>query len=198
LDLVPAAEGARVWDVCAAPGGKTAGLAWRVGTAGQVTATDASADRIKMLRQTVARLGLNNVRILEMEADHFPAAERFQSIWVDAPCSGTGVLSRRADLRWRINASDVDRQAKRQFQILDAAAAHVYPDGFLAYSTCSLEPEENQDIVTRFQKAHPEFETVSLTLPPFIAEVESGTEGLLVWPSADRDGGFLALFHRKM
>jgi len=59
-------------------------------------------------------------------------------------------------------------------------------------------PEENQDIVTRFQKAHPEFETVSLTLPPFIAEVESGTEGLLVWPSADRDGGFLALFHRKM
>jgi 16S rRNA (cytosine967-C5)-methyltransferase len=197
LDRVPALEGARVWDVCAAPGGKTAGLAWRVGNAGQVTATDASSDRIKMLRQTVARLGLSNVRILEMEADHFPAAERFQSIWVDAPCSGTGVLSRRADLRWRITAADVDRQAKRQAQLLEAAAPHVYPDGFLAYSTCSLEPEENHDIVSKFQKAHPEFETVPLTLPPFITDVEGGSEGLLVWPSAERDGGFLALFHRK-
>ncbi len=198
LDLVPHPEGARVWDVCAAPGGKTAGMAWRVGPSGQVTATDASSERVKLLRSTMGRLGLSNVRVLEMEADRFPAAERFQSVWVDAPCSGTGVLSRRADLRWRLNPADLTRQSKRQYEILEAAAAHVYPGGFLAYSTCSLEMEENQEVAERFKKAHPEFEAVPLTLPPFVTEVEAGEHGLLVYPTADRDGGFLALLRRRL
>jgi 16S rRNA (cytosine967-C5)-methyltransferase len=92
----------------------------------------------------------------------------------------------------------VDRQAKRQFELLDASASHVYPGGFLAYSTCSLESEENQMVSARFQKAHPEFESVPLTLPPFVTDVDCGTEGLLVWPTAERDGGFLALFRRKI
>jgi len=197
LDLVPAPEGARVWDVCAAPGGKCAGLSWRVGPTGQVTATDSSPERLLALFENVRRLNLANVRVLEMEADKLPTPERFQTVWLDAPCSGTGVLSRRADLRWHLQPGDPARHGKEQLQLLEAAAQHVYPGGTLAYSTCSLESEENWDVVKAFLGAHPEYSPVPLTLPESVTETETREDGLWFWPTKDRDGGFLALFRRK-
>ncbi len=197
LDLVPAPLGARVWDVCAAPGGKCAGLSWRVGPEGRVIASDDSPERARILRGNVARLGLANVDVLERDAAQMPTAERFQTVWVDAPCTGTGTLSRRADLRWNVQAQDLARQSARQASLLEAAAGHVYPGGHLAYSTCSLEPEENQDVIKGFLKRRNDFEPVALTLPPFIRGVETSPEGLLFWPTKDRDGGFLALLCRK-
>ena len=89
------------------------------------------------------------------------------------------------------------RHCQRQSALLESTSAHVYPGGYLAYSTCSLENEENQDVVRKFLENHKDFETVPLTLPPLVKDVEILPEGLLIWPTTEHDGGFLSLLLRK-
>src|SRR5665213_1674738 len=135
LDLLPLNEGQRVWDVCAAPGGKTIGLAWKTGEKGQVMASDASAERRKRLIENVNRIGLKQVSVFDHEITKLSPAQKFDMAWVDAPCSGTGVLSRRADLRWRLMPKDVIEHEAQQKDLLVQAQGHLYPKGFLVYST---------------------------------------------------------------
>ncbi|HEY5038221.1 MAG TPA: 16S rRNA (cytosine(967)-C(5))-methyltransferase RsmB, partial [bacterium] len=157
LGLLPLTGGEKVWDVCAAPGGKTVALAWRVGEKGQVIASDISSERRKKLSQNIKRTGLKNVMVFDGEMAKLPSSQKFDLIWVDAPCSGTGVLSRRADLRWRLILKDILSSVDRQKELMDEAADHVYPKGKLVYSTCSMEKEENGDIVLDFLNRHPDF-----------------------------------------
>jgi 16S rRNA (cytosine967-C5)-methyltransferase len=137
----------RIWDCCAAPGGKTLVLGRRHGDA-ELLATDANPRRLEALTvrlDTVAP----QVRTLEADATRLSESEGlFDLILCDVPCSGTGTLGRNPEIRHRLQPSDLGRQAARQKQILTAALERLAPGGCLLYSTCSLEPEENEQVVT--------------------------------------------------
>ena len=140
------ATGAVVADLCAAPGGKTLELSR---TAGLVFASDASASRLTRVAQNVARLEAGNVELLVADA-RFPAVAGVDGVLIDVPCTGTGTFRRHPDARWRIKVSDIAVMSALQKLILRAAAKVVKPDGLLIYSTCSLEPEENDEQVESF------------------------------------------------
>jgi 16S rRNA (cytosine967-C5)-methyltransferase len=193
LELLPLAQGQRAWDLCAAPGGKTVGLAWKLGDKGQILASDASPERRKKLAENLKRTGLKQVMVHEGEAAKLPPAHKFDLIWVDAPCSGTGVLSRRADLRWKLSPDSLMEHVSQQARLLEEAQGHLYPKGFLVYSTCSLEKEENQEVVEAFLKSHSDW-SVEIPRPPAgHPEILADEWGLTFLPTAEHDGGFLAI-----
>jgi 16S rRNA (cytosine967-C5)-methyltransferase len=150
--------GESVLDLCAAPGGKTTFIAQLMENRGNIIAQDREPDRLGLIRDNCARLGVTCV-----EASIAPAgiiakpAKRFDRVLVDAPCSNTGVMRRRVDLRWRIRPEEVERLRAAQLELLAQAAPRVKPGGVLVYSTCSLEPEENAGVVQQFLAAHPDF-----------------------------------------
>jgi 16S rRNA (cytosine967-C5)-methyltransferase len=146
-----------ILDLCAAPGGKTTFLAQLMANQGEVVASDLDAKRLKLVKDNCARLGVTSVETCLPEAlNRRPAAE-FDRILVDAPCSNTGVLRRRVDLRWRIQAAELERLRTTQLDLLVQSASRLKPGGILVYSTCSLEPEENSDVVKQFLGNHPGF-----------------------------------------
>jgi 16S rRNA (cytosine967-C5)-methyltransferase len=196
LELLPLSEGQRAWDVCAAPGGKTVALAWKLGEKGQVMASDASEDRRKKLTENLKRTGLKQVQVYDGDVRKLAPSQKFDLAWVDAPCSGTGVLSRRADLRWRLIPKDVSSNLETQRGLLEEAQGHIYPKGFLVYSTCSLEKEENGTIVESFLKDHPEWKAMLPELPGEHPEVLKDDLGLTFLPTDEHDGGFLAVLTR--
>lgn len=143
-------EGGTVADVCAAPGGKSVELAR---TSGAVFASDVSVHRLKRLRENVARLELANVHVYAADA-RMPAIRAVDAVLLDAPCTGTGTMRRHLDARWRLRPSDLAVMAALQETLLASAARLVKPGGLLVYSTCSLEPEENDAQVDRFLAGH--------------------------------------------
>jgi 16S rRNA (cytosine967-C5)-methyltransferase len=174
-----APAGARVLDVCAAPGGKAIDLA---GAAGFVAAADVSARRLRRVRENVERLGLGD-RVGLVAADaRLPPFRPAEVVLLDAPCTGTGTLRRHPDGRWRVSPEDLGELARLQREMLDAVATVVAPDGLLVYSTCSLEPEENEAQVAAFLERHPDFRRDA---PP-----EGVPAGML-----DADGQLLVLPH---
>src|SRR5204862_5617619 len=149
--------GRLAYDACAAPGGKAVMLE-RLGA--RVVAGGAPRDRMGHLIQAVRRAG---VAIPPAVADLLAApwgAGTLAAVLVDAPCTATGTMARHPDARWRITQRTIARAAARQRALLAAAAALVRPGGLLVYATCSLEPEENSDIVTEFLARHPQFARV--------------------------------------
>ncbi len=196
LELLPIGEGQRVWDVCAAPGGKTIGLAWKMGEKGQVMASDSSSERRKRLNENLQRIGLKQVLVFDHEIEKLSPAQKFNLAWVDAPCSGTGVLSRRADLRWKLIPKEILDQAKEQRDLLEQAQGHLYGTGYLVYSTCSMEREENQSVIESFLKDHPEFKPVGLKPPEAYSEILKDEIGLTFLPTAEHDGGFISILSR--
>ncbi|MDH3296681.1 MAG: 16S rRNA (cytosine(967)-C(5))-methyltransferase RsmB [Gemmatimonadota bacterium] len=144
-----------VLDACAAPGGKTMGL-WHASSARPLIAADISLERLLQVRQAAQDTGAEPA-LLVMDA-RFPAIRSARTVLLDVPCSGTGVLRRRPDARWRITAGRIEALVARQREMIEAAAALVEPGGVLVYATCSLEPEENEQQVEWFVARHPEFE----------------------------------------
>jgi len=138
----------RIWDACAAPGGKTAILARRHRSP-ELLATDISPKRLQATRRRLHNeLPGREIRTLQADAAHLPPTEgAFDLILCDVPCSGTGTLARNPEIRHRLQSSEFERQAVRQREILSAALTRLRPGGRLLYSTCSLEPEENEQIV---------------------------------------------------
>jgi 16S rRNA (cytosine967-C5)-methyltransferase len=141
--------GDRILDVCAAPGGKSAQLAAAVGD-GMVIATDLSPPRLRRLRGNMRRLHQQGVRLVAEDGQNPSALGPFDRVLVDVPCSGTGVLGRHPEARWRKAAADLPRHAVRQLGILEAAYQRLRAGGVLVYSTCSLEQEENDAVVDHF------------------------------------------------
>ncbi len=149
----------RILDLCAAPGGKTTYLAQRVNNRALIVAGDTSAPRLERLRENCARLGVTCVEPVTLDALPGAAVGQlpYDRVLVDAPCSNTGVMRRRVEVRWRVTLAEIARLQTEQAELLETAARHVKPGGRLVYSTCSLEPEENGEVVGRFLAAHPEF-----------------------------------------
>jgi 16S rRNA (cytosine967-C5)-methyltransferase len=158
--LVAALVGAgeRVLDCCAAPGGKTAAMADRNPSA-KIVAADLYPHRARLLRQLVPA---KNVTVLAADALALPLDVAFDRVLADVPCSGTGTLARNPEIKWRLAAEDLRDLQARQSAILRSALSHVSPGGRLIYSTCSLEPEENSDVVAQVLKQHPELKLVDV------------------------------------
>jgi 16S rRNA (cytosine967-C5)-methyltransferase len=147
--LLGAQPGETILDLCAAPGGKTTFIAQQMHNTGKIIAQDLDQNRLKLVKENCTRLGVICVEpMLPSTFDLRPST--FNRILVDAPCSNTGVMRRRVDLRWRISPEEISRLQKTQLELLRQAATKLKPDGVLVYSTCSLEPEENSELVKQF------------------------------------------------
>ncbi|HWF40400.1 MAG TPA: 16S rRNA (cytosine(967)-C(5))-methyltransferase RsmB [Candidatus Acidoferrales bacterium] len=145
LDVHP---GDRVLDLCSAPGGKTPALARAAGPKALVIAADLHGHRVLAMPTQFARLGLENVQCMQLDAvEELPFANHFDRILVDAPCSGTGTLARHPEIRWRLRPEQIGEFHGLQVRILRSAVAALAPYGRLGYSTCSLEPEENESVI---------------------------------------------------
>ncbi len=145
--LVGAQPGQTVLDLCAAPGGKAILLARAVGPNGQVIATDLHEHRLRSTREQLTRTHTSNVRLLALDATRpLPFTRSFDHILVDAPCSGTGTLARNPEIRWRLKPEDLAASHRQQVAMLRNALKALSPGGHLVYSTCSLEPEENEQV----------------------------------------------------
>ncbi len=154
VQLLEPKPGERVLDLCAAPGGKTTYMAQLMENHGCIIAQDNQPDRLKLVEENCRRLGVACVETGVGMAR--PQSDEFDRILVDAPCSNTGVLRRRVDLRWLIRAEEITRLSRVQLELLGQAAAQLKAGGTLVYSTCSLETEENEKLVQQFlaQNAH--------------------------------------------
>jgi 16S rRNA (cytosine967-C5)-methyltransferase len=144
--------GENILDLCAAPGGKTAFIAQLMQNRGRIVAQDNQPERLKLVRENCVRLGITCV-----EFPDSGSAPPFDRILLDAPCSNTGVLRRRVDLRWRIKPGEIARLCQAQHDLLEQAALQLKGGGILVYSTCSLEPEENEVMTRDFLERHAEF-----------------------------------------
>jgi 16S rRNA (cytosine967-C5)-methyltransferase len=171
--------GQRVWDVCAAPGGKTCHLAEIMQNQGDILATDIRTDRLKMVEENARRLGATIIqtKLVDEEGFRLPAGP-FDAILVDVPCSNTGVLGKRPEARWRITPDGLKELSRVQSNLLTWSLERLAPGGRLVYSTCSIEPDENQEIVRKVLRSFPNTR---------LAEEE------LFVPGRPADGAFQAL-----
>jgi 16S rRNA (cytosine967-C5)-methyltransferase len=185
--LLDARPGESLLDFCAAPGGKSIVLAQQIGDRGEVLACDASPDRIRRVADNARRLRLTSIRthlIQTSDASDADLARRFDAALVDVPCSNTGVIARRPEARLGLTTRKLESLVELQAALLRRTAASVRPGGRLVYSTCSIEPEENEQVVARFLAENPAWTQLiaRLTLPQWGPRL-----------SAWRDGGFAAL-----
>jgi 16S rRNA (cytosine967-C5)-methyltransferase len=172
-DLLGPRPGEKILDACAAPGGKTSYLAQSMQNEGTVIACDRDPERVEILKTNIARLGVSIVRIAQHDwtrnpvAPEIAAAAPFDRILLDAPCSNTGVMRRRVDVKWRLQPADFDRMQQQQIKILRSLVPLLKPNGALVYSTCSLESEENEQVNQRLLAEMPIFrlEAEKLSLP---------------------------------
>jgi 16S rRNA (cytosine967-C5)-methyltransferase len=189
-----APAGGRVFDACAAPGGKSTLLA-DLGPETRVLAADLSPARAATMAGLVARWGASNLRTVVADARRPPLRAPMDAVLLDAPCSGLGTLGRHPDIRWKARAADLAGHARRQKELLEAVAPVVAAGGALVYATCSLEPEENEEVVDPFLESHPEFTIAS---PPAWAQPLRDGRFLRTRPERDGGDGFFAAALVKM
>ncbi len=183
--MLEARSGDRVLDLCAAPGGKTTLIADRANDDLIIIAADRSATRMSTISTTAALHQLRSIQPALLDAGArlpFPPAS-FDRVLVDAPCSGTGTLRRNPEIRWRLTNDDIPNFAAAQKQFLHNAAAVVRPGGRLVYSTCSVEREENEEVIDDFLQSIPEFTEL---------------QRRRTWPHREgSDGFFMTVLERK-
>lgn len=181
------APGMNVLDFCAAPGTKTTHLAELMGNQGSITAVDVSKDKLARIEDNCRRLGVTIVRtMLAPDVTQLPP-ESFDVVLADVPCGNTGVLARRAEARWQFDDARLAALAKDQRFLAAAAAGFIKPGGRLIYSTCSVEPEENEQVAAGLVKVNRR-----LTLVRQRATLPGGAEVIRQW----HDGGYFAVFAR--
>lgn len=195
LDPLP---GDRILDVCAAPGTKTAAIAERLNGKGHVLALDRHAKRLGLVGRGMRRLRLGGVATLERDATKpltdLAEPEPFDRVLVDAPCSGLGALRRNPDARWRIRPEDFDSLAKVQRAILESAAAVLRPGGSLVYSTCTVTPEENEEVIRGFMATRANWRIASKEHAPEALQELIDDEGFLrLLPHRHDMDGFFAV-----
>lgn len=172
--------GATILDLCAAPGSKTAHLAELMQDKGRIVACDGDVGRLLTVGELVTRLGLRSIEVVRHQTEETVPRGRFDAVLVDVPCSNTGVLGRRPEVRWRLTLQDIAQLRSVQERLLRQAMGKVRAGGVVVYSTCSIEPEENGDLVRRVVGEQFEVE----------AEEESS-------PGQPADGGYWARLRKR-
>jgi 16S rRNA (cytosine967-C5)-methyltransferase len=158
LDTKP---GMRVLDLCAAPGGKTAFIADLMKNEGEIVAIDRFESRLKILNKNLERLKVKNVNSIAIDSLTYEDDKLFDRVLIDAPCSGLGTLTKKPDLKWKKDLGDIRKIVNIQYDLLKKGASLVRSGGSIVYSTCTIEPEENQDLVNKFLSEHPNFNLVN-------------------------------------
>jgi len=197
--------GEAIIDACAAPGGKSTHIAELMGNKGRVLAFDIDPLRLPLIVESARRLGISILECQVADISRQDAcAPRVDRVLVDAPCTGLGVLRRRVEARWRRTPDELETFPELQYEILSSAARHVKSGGVLVYCTCTIEPEENQQVVERFLRENPDFR-IQNALPFLLAELrERQSESLVTaegymqtYPHLhDMDGFFAARMTR--
>ncbi|MEY8746584.1 16S rRNA (cytosine(967)-C(5))-methyltransferase RsmB [Bacillales bacterium AN1005] len=196
-EAVAPEEGQTVLDCCAAPGGKTAHMAEKMQDRGRIIANDLHAHKRQLIMDQADRLGLGCIDAVTGDAldlnKRYPAAS-FDRILLDAPCSGLGVIRRKPDVKWTKSPEDIDDISGLQRELLDRVAPLLKPGGVLIYSTCTIEPAENEMMVSDFLQRHPEFEAADSTWSDTaLAEWKSVNGGVQILPQyAHSDGFYIA------
>ena len=159
--LLAVQAGNRVLDLCAAPGGKTAALIRAAGSTGVVIAADRHTHRLAAMRVQLDRLAAGRAHLIELDAEQrLPFQGQFDRILLDAPCSGTGTLARHPEIRWRLGPNQLAESHKHQVSMLRMALLQLAPGGRLVYSTCSTEPEENEEVVEEVLRETPSVQRI--------------------------------------
>jgi len=198
--LVSPVGGQNILDVCSGSGGKTGHLAALMKNEGRIVALDRDAGKIAQLKKDASRMGVDIIEPLQADLNQplsAEFAEKFDQVLVDAPCSGTGTLRRNPEIKWRLTASELDMLSKTQKNILHHAASAVKKGGRLVYCTCSVLPQENEEVVRQFLTNHPHFNI--LTPPAAISGNLIDSRGFLkTYPHRHHTDGFFGavLRHR--
>jgi 16S rRNA (cytosine967-C5)-methyltransferase len=154
--LLDAKPGERIIDLCAAPGGKSTNIAEQMEDRGEVIAVDRYEGKLAQIKGAADRLGLKSIRPVQGDGTVIEL-EPADRVIVDAPCSGLGVLTKKPDIKWKREPTDLGPLSIAQNGLLDSASRMLRPGGILVYSTCTIEPEENEEVVNAFLRRHPEF-----------------------------------------
>ena len=187
--------GQRVLDLCAAPGGKSFSAAFAMEDKGEIVSCDLHENKLKRIREGAERLGLTSITTSAGDGRVFRPewAERFNVVLVDAPCSGLGIIRKKPDVRYK-RADDLFTLPVIQTALLDNAANYVAPGGVLLYSTCTVLPEENEQVTDAFLAEHSDFCRDGFTLPEPVGETEGQ---LTLWPQRhDTDGFYICRMKR--
>ena len=160
--LIDPKRGEHILDMCAAPGGKAGYIAEKMHDDGVIIAIERHYSRAKFLKDNLSRLNIKITNIICADSLQLPLKIQFDKILIDAPCTGFGVLNKRVDLRWKRTLQDIENMKKIQLQLLESAAKVLKPDGIIIYSTCTIDPEENEQVVKTFIKENSGFQLESL------------------------------------
>jgi 16S rRNA (cytosine967-C5)-methyltransferase len=198
------AEHERVLDSCAAPGGKSTHIAERMNGTGQVVSLDIHEHKVKLIQDQAKRLHLSNIEVRALDSRtasrHF-AAESFDKVLVDAPCSGFGVIRRKPDIKYTKTEADLPALASLQLAILTEVAPLLKKGGTLVYSTCTIDPEENEAVVAEFLRRHSEFaldDTLAERLPEKVRPYVTEGQLRLLPHYFGSDGFFIASLRKKV
>ncbi|MDT5158699.1 MAG: rRNA (cytosine967-C5)-methyltransferase [Acidobacteriota bacterium] len=196
--VLGARAGERVLDVCAAPGSKTTHIAALAGDRALVVAGDLHEHRLRVVRETCGRLGVLSVRVVALDAEGaLPFAdETFDRVLLDAPCTGTGTLRHNPEIRWRLSPASFVELPAMQTRILREASRVLRRVGRIVYSTCSVEREENEEVINAFLQTHADFRQTEAAPAPASLLLASGAAR--TWPHRDDvDGFFVATLERQ-
>ncbi|MFZ1291963.1 MAG: 16S rRNA (cytosine(967)-C(5))-methyltransferase RsmB [Melioribacteraceae bacterium] len=186
----------KVLDLCAAPGGKTAFLADEMKNMGEIVAVDKFETRLEILKKNMERLGISNIRTVVKDSLKFDEND-FDRVLADVPCSGIGTLTKKPDIKWKKDLSDIRQLNEIQLKLLEKASMSVKVGGIVVYSTCTTEPEENIEIVNKFLSSNDNFELGNLN-GMFSPEVIDENGCVQTLPSRNNmDGAFVAKILRK-
>ncbi len=166
--------GERILDACAAPGGKTTHIAQIMEDSGEITALDNDEERIALLRENIANLGISCVKVIRADATEYSGAGDFDRILLDAPCSSIGVIRRNPDIKYRHRPEDLGAFKVKQTMMLHSVSRLLRPGGVIVYSVCSTEPEEGEEVVKEFLKDSKDFYIIDTPLPFLKGLIKNG------------------------
>ena len=168
-----------VMDVCAAPGGKTTAIAERMNNTGKIIASDVYRRKLDLIDKEAERLGIRNIETRSWDATRVDSAmvHKADRVLVDAPCSGLGVVRRKPEIKYKALTSDMELLPKKQLAILSASSSYVKMGGTLVYSTCTINPKENEKVVEAFLRKNTSFSKVDETL---LLPHVNGTDGFYI------------------
>lgn len=202
LEVEPGME---VLDTCSAPGGKATYIAEEMHNAGEIHAYDLHKNKLKLVANHAKRLGLTNITVNQQDARNMQQVhepETFDRILIDAPCTGFGVIRSKPDITYNKSLADIKRLQAIQLTILEEVAPLLKKNGKLVYSTCTINPIENEEVIQQFLQSHPTFEVESVFLTeintPLFAEAKVSDYGVQLFPQTfNSDGFFMTRLIRK-